>query len=110
MVRKDKTMEERCENCKFYVQHSGNTFGDCVRFPPTVTMDHDEFPVTRREKWCGEWQPKAAPVAKDEEYCDYYRVFDLRNIYEAGCNHKHKVSREFATYCPNCGKRIRFHE
>lgn len=66
-------MNERCENCRFWVPGDESSGGTCHRFPP-VTFGRDDFdgdvlqaiPVTGAQFWCGEHEP----IEGDEEQPD----------------------------------------
>ncbi len=73
--------DERCETCRFWrtiyadneagrrlldkSRKSGTFSGRCHRYPPTFTFDEqddpDQFPKTRVDDWCGEYQIAPAP-------------------------------------------------
>jgi hypothetical protein len=61
-------VEQECSNCRFHI------VPNCRRYAPrpmTAPNDYENpfqegdvcawFPVTLSCKWCGEWEPKAAP-------------------------------------------------
>lgn len=55
---------ERCENCKYaktYVDGYGNPIAEisCRRYPQTI--------LKLKDKWCGEYSPKAANGKEGEE-------------------------------------------
>lgn len=50
-----------CDSCKFFslpMQHEGQTYGFCFRYPPTVTGEgKSSAPVVTADKsWCGEFK------------------------------------------------------
>lgn len=46
--------DERCGNCRFYVDF------ECHRFPPYSGPEEDCWPLVPSTGWCGEWKPKGA--------------------------------------------------
>lgn len=60
---------ERCETCRFWRDLGPWSVGSCRRRAPLLGNRGDDcggkmgdWPTTRRENWCGEWQRKAAGV------------------------------------------------
>lgn len=54
-----------CGDCLFYaneIEHEGQKYGFCFRYPPTVLAENKSTaPVVRRElRQCGEFKPKPA--------------------------------------------------
>jgi hypothetical protein len=64
---------EYCGNCRFWKEHGDMEMGFCRRRAPAVPMvepdnihEHDLWPMTFLEWWCGEWKSKPddqAPTA-----------------------------------------------
>lgn len=53
-----------CSSCKFYdqeLEHEGQKYGFCFRYPPTaLTENKSTSPVVRaKSRECGEYKPKA---------------------------------------------------
>jgi hypothetical protein len=50
-----KEQKRICKNCTYYESHGGDLgTGDCHRYPPTPTPDHDSWPAVNDLDWCGE--------------------------------------------------------
>jgi hypothetical protein len=49
--------ERQCGGCRFWKQRDYE--GECRRYAPAPSSEHPvEWPDTRSEDWCGEWEPK----------------------------------------------------
>lgn len=53
----------RCDECRFfYINQTTVNNGECRRHAPVVRQENPfaRWPIIDRDKWCGEYEPKAA--------------------------------------------------
>ena len=52
-------MTDKCIECKFWLHRRTTNVGECRRYAPRKGgAGVFDWPVTRREDWCGEFQPR----------------------------------------------------
>ena len=79
-------MNEECKNCRFSKDVDCG-YLLCRRYPPSVGVNHDNYPEVSRGKWCGEW--KAIAV---------YSNFELTGKpHQEGC--PFHIREQGACYC-----------
>ena len=61
---------DHCENCRSWqiAIEKDKTIGHCQLYPPKVVPKNcgveTVFPLTLRNDWCGQWQPKEDVIDK----------------------------------------------
>jgi len=56
---------ENCENC-YYSKEACKGVLLCRRYPPSVGVNHDNYPEVNSGKWCGEWKLEAKEIEGDQ--------------------------------------------
>ena len=49
---------QRCEGCKWFLRYTGQSIGECRRYPPQhteTTRDKGAWLVVNETQFCGEW-------------------------------------------------------
>lgn len=99
--REEVVMERRCDKCEWWFNV------ECRRFPPCEyvriethsdrTVFAKQWPITKPDDWCGEFNPKAESTPKPLEVADAVKVLTARLREDAGFYgvYKANIARSF---------------
>lgn len=54
-----------CEGCRWFLKYTGQSIGQCRRYPPTQNTDAGWLEVDQFD-WCGEWADGTLTAEQDE--------------------------------------------